>query len=154
MDYVKIVLENILPVVFLIATPILVLLVRRLVLYLEKKWNFQMSEEQKASMDRVLTGAIGYAEEKALTAVKTDPTKLPDGAKKLDAALEFAMSEIKRMGLDDLAAQKLKELLEAKLFEMRAAGVVPPTLKPGSLPAVPKEWVDETLKKLGLPPKG
>jgi hypothetical protein len=151
-DYFKIVLENLLPFIFLLATPILLLLAKRLVKYLEEKLHFDMSDAQEAKLNEVLTGAIAFSEEKALQALKTDPATLPDGAKKLDAALEFAMAEIKRLGLDVLAAQKLKDLIEAKLFAERKHGEIPDSLK-GDI-VVPKDWVDKTRAQLGMPPKG
>lgn len=128
MDYVKVIGENLLPVVFTILTPILVLLARRLIAYLEKKWNFQMEESQELKLLDLISRAIAYAEEKAMAALKAGED-LPSGAQKLDSALEFAMEEIKRMGLDDMAKDKLTKLIEAALNKKREAGEVPRTLK-------------------------
>lgn len=128
MDYFKVVMENILPVVFTIALPIIILLVKRLIVYLEKKWGFEMDDEMEGKLNEVIRRAVSYAEEKAMKAVRTGDD-IPDGAKKLDHALEFAISEAERMGLTQLAREKLAELIEAHLFDARRDGDVPETLK-------------------------
>lgn len=128
MDYFKVIVENVLPVVIAILTPILLLLAKRLIVYLEKKWDFDMSDKMEAALMDVISRAVVFAEEKAMAAVKTGED-IPDGAQKLDNALEYAISEMKRLGLDELAKEKLAELIESKLFEKREKGEVPRTLK-------------------------
>jgi hypothetical protein len=128
MDYLKVVGENLLPVVFTILTPILLLLVKRLVSYLEKKWDFQITQSQEYDLMDLISRAIAYAEEKAMAALKTGDD-IPDGAKKLEIALEFAMSEIKRMKLDEMAKEKLTQLIESVLNKKRATGEISNTLK-------------------------
>ncbi len=129
MDYLKIIGENILPVLFTILTPILILLVKRLVVYLEKKWSFKMTIEQQKKLNDLIEDSVAFAEEKAKQAMRTDPAGLPDGAKKLDTALGFAMEQIERLGLDKMAEEALAKLIESKLFKMRVAGAVAETLK-------------------------
>lgn len=128
MDYFKVIVENILPVVIAILTPILLLLVKRLVVYLEEKWEFDMSDQMESALMDVISRAVAYAEEKAMQAVSTGD-ELPDGPTKLKNALEYAMSEIKRIRLDELAKEKLAELIESKLFEKRENGEIPRSLK-------------------------
>lgn len=121
MDYLKVILEFVLPLVVAIATPILVLLARRFVAYLEKKWNFEATQEQLATLDRIVTDAIGFAEEQALKKLKLGEDS-PDGAKKLDMALDYIADRARDSGLDELAKEKLVRLIEAKLFARRASG--------------------------------
>jgi len=129
MDYFKVVMENILPVLFTILTPILILLVKRLIVYLEKKWDFKMTAEQQTKLDDLLEDAIAFAEEKAMQAVRTDPATIPDGAKKLDLAFGFAVEQIERLGLDKMAEEALRKLIESRLFQMRTQEVIPKSLK-------------------------
>jgi len=128
MDYVKIIGENLIPVVFAILTPILLLLVKRFVSYLEKKWDYQVAESQEKKLLDLIARAIAYAEETAMAALKSGE-ELPEGAQKLDSALEFAAEEIGRMGLDKLATDKLTKLIESALNKQREEGAVPRTLK-------------------------
>ena len=128
MDYLKVVVENLFPVVLAIVTPILLLLAKRLVIYLEKKWDFQMEESQETKLLDLISRAIAYAEEKAMAASKVGKD-IPSGAKKLQMALEFAMEEIRRLGLDDVAVEVMTKLIEAALNKKRGAGEIPRSLK-------------------------
>lgn len=159
--YTKVVFDNLIPLIFLIVTPLLVLLVRRFIKYLEDRFNWDMSAQSEAQLDAVLRQALLFAEEKARTAVKTDPATLPGGAQKLNTALKFATDELHRLGLDQLAADKLAALLEAKLFDLReresyGTGTIPASLKESAPVTVPvdeaklAEWREKTLAALGL----
>jgi len=122
-DWLKIVLENLVPLVVAIATPIIMLFVRRLIKKMEEKWNFQIDQDKARHIEELISAAIGYAEEKARSALKVGG--LTEGQEKLDNAMKFVTGEIERFGLDKLASEKLMELIEARLFRMRSEGVVP-----------------------------
>jgi hypothetical protein len=124
MDYFKVIVENVLPIIVTILAPILVVLAKRLIVYLERKWDFTISDINEAKLIELIEGAIDFAEEKALQAAKTDPEKLPDGAKKLEMALEFAASQVERMGWDEWASEELAKLIESKLYGKRSSAEI------------------------------
>ncbi len=137
-DWLKIVLENMLPLVVAIITPVIMIFVRKLINKMEEKWNFQIDQDKKQRIEELIGMAIGYAEEKARSALKVGG--LTEGQKKLDNAMKFVTGEIQRFGLDEMASEKLVELIEAKLFKMRAEGIVP------------KDYIEDKNHPAALPP--
>ena len=136
--WLKIILENLLPLVVAILTPIIMVLVRKIINKMEEKWNFQMDQDKKQRVEELVAMAIGFAEEKARAALKVGG--MTEGQKKLDNAMKFLTGEIKRFGLDAMAAEQLTELIEAKLFKMRADGVIP------------KDYLEDPAHPAALPP--
>lgn len=80
-----------------------------------KKYGLESSLLAGDKLDGVLQKAVGYAEEWALGKAKTDPSKMPAGADKLSKALEFAKAEMDRLGLEQMAEQKIQDLIHAHL---------------------------------------
>jgi hypothetical protein len=76
--------------------------------------GIKITAEQEAMLDQVLLRGVGHAEQWAKVKLKSEGAK-PPSAEKLDAALKFVEEELKRLGYEDLAKEKLQKLLEAKL---------------------------------------
>ncbi len=127
MEWFKIVLENILPVLFTILVPIMVVLGRWFIRYLEKKLDFDMAQETEAQLMGYIRQGISYAEEKALAAVEVDPQDMTPGQAKLNNALGYVREQVERQGWDELAGEKLARLIEAALNQARLRGDVPPS---------------------------
>jgi len=120
-DWVKIVGENLLPIVVTIIMPILVVLARKGIKWLEKKLDFDMSVENENLLLEYVQQGVAYAEEKAMQKLKVDPADMTPGQKKLDTALEFVREQVQRQGWDELAGEKLARLIEAALNKQRGA---------------------------------
>ncbi|MEW6587265.1 MAG: hypothetical protein AB1442_16860 [Nitrospirota bacterium] len=117
MEYIKTIIEHVLPIVISIVTPVLVYLLLRGIRYLEAKLVVDVSEGTEVALKEVLLRAIAFAEEQGMKAIKSGGKM--ESAKKLDAALEFAVGEIKRMGLAEMTAGELTRLIEAMLNRQR-----------------------------------
>jgi len=115
----KIVLENILPILFAVLMPIMVVLGRWFVRYLERKLSFDMSTEMENQLLGYVYQGVSYAEEKAMAAVKINPNDMTSGQAKLDRALDYVREQIQRQGWDDIAGEKLSRMIEAALNQMR-----------------------------------
>jgi len=120
MDWFKIVVENILPILIAIITPILVVLGRWFIKYLERKLDFDMSLEVEAQLLEYVQQGVAYAEEKAMAALKVDPAAMTPGQAKLDKAMDYVREQIQRQGWDEIAGEKLARMIEAALNQARA----------------------------------
>jgi hypothetical protein len=110
------VLENLIPLVFTVLTPVLLVLVHYGLRLLAKKWGLEQVLVYEDKVDELVLKGIKAAEQKSLTAVKKggDPTP---GEQKLDDVLKFVNAQLKALGLDQKAADELKMLVESKLYD-------------------------------------
>ena len=88
-----------------------------------QKWGSKMSAEGQLAVqkltDGILGGAVAFAEEQAKKALDAGEERTP-GAAKLDSAVEYAMTQLRQSGAEDIARDELVRLLEAKLNMQRA----------------------------------
>lgn len=115
-----IILENLIPLLFVAATPIVLMLVRGLIRAAAKKWHLEsvLKYEDKV-VSLVLTG-IKAAEKKSMSAVKRagdkDKAKTP-GEKKLADTLEFVNNTLRANNLPEKGGEELAVLIESALFD-------------------------------------
>ena len=117
-----IILENLIPLLFVAATPIVLMLVRGLIRAAAKKWHLEsvLKYEDKV-VSLVLTG-IKAAEKKSMSAMKKarerdkGKAKTP-GEEKLAATLEFVNNTLKANNLPEKGGKELAVLIESALFD-------------------------------------
>lgn len=78
-----------------------------------RRWNINLQQD---SIDKVIGAGVHFAEGKALAALNAGAAKTPS-AEKLEMALQVATALIGQYKLQQLAEDKLKALIEAKLGE-------------------------------------
>lgn len=111
--------QAVIPLLFALATPILLMFVHRAVSAFEEKTGIDLAETQERLIIDIVNGAIDYAEEQSHKLTKLDGDQL-DGSTKMEQALAFALSAADALGLD-VAPELLTKLIESALFEKRAA---------------------------------
>lgn len=114
----NVVLENLIPLLFTIATPVLLVLARGLFKKLAEKLHLEGLLVYQSKVDELVLKGIMAAEQKSLAAVKSGGTVTP-GAQKLVEVLNFVNKELETLGLPKKAGDQLATLVEAKLFEMK-----------------------------------
>lgn len=110
----------IIPLLFLVLTPLVTALANRAIAALKEKTKLELTKQQEEALHRMLEEAIDFAEEQAHKAAKQDD-KL-DGDSKMAKALEYIETKSKVLNLDDVAearSEELAALVEAKLFPKR-----------------------------------
>lgn len=100
-------LAELLKVFVLIAVPVLSTLVGVLL----RRWGVKVQTEQ---IEKLASAAAGWAEQKALEALKDGKPKT-SGADKMKLAIDFANGAVEQYGLKKKAIGKLQELIEAQL---------------------------------------
>lgn len=156
----QIVLANLIPTMFVILTPVALVIVNGLVKKLASKWHMEAALAYDDKIDELVLKGIKAAEQKSLTAVAKGGDMTP-GQQKLDQAMKFVNSQLVAMNLPQKASDELSMLVEAHIFDgakaqttatnviakpdqsVVAAGeviattpVVPPEASPAALPAV------------------
>lgn len=123
------VLENLIPLVVTILTPVLLALVHYGLRLIAKKWHLEQALVYEDKVDELVLKGIKAAEQKSLAAIKKggDPTP---GEQKLADVLEFVNAQLKALKLDEKAANELKMLVESKLFDEKASVPVTPAEDP------------------------
>jgi hypothetical protein len=111
------ILDNLIPIVFAILTPILALLARALIRWLQEKLDFEVDIEKENKLLELVMDGIAYAEEQSKKAIKEDK-KLPSGDK-LRLAIEYVSDRIEELGLPKLAGDKLAKMIESRLGQTR-----------------------------------
>lgn len=113
------IVAHIVELVVLVATPIIAVLVRKLVRVLEDKTSIDVAERQEALIDSLVNKGIAYAHEQARKALKDGEEPL-DGDTKKNAAVDFVADILENTGVVTIGADALSKLVEAKLNIDRA----------------------------------
>ncbi len=115
-----IILENLIPLVVAVLTPVLLVLARGLMAAAAKKWHLESVLKYEAKVEALVLQGIKAAEKKSMTAIKrgNNDNKTP-GEEKLAMVLEFVNSTLKANGLPEKGGEELAMLIEAKLFDNR-----------------------------------
>lgn len=108
------IVEHVLELVVLVATPLVLLLVRKLVRVLEDKTKINVAERHESMIDDWVSKGIAYAHEQGRKALKSG-RKPPSGEKKKIEAVEFISEALKNTGVVSLGSDALAKLVEAKL---------------------------------------
>ena len=98
MDYLGVLSEHILPLVFAFLIAVVVPLIRAALKGVEKKFDIDIDDRLEARALELVQSGIRYAEEWAVKKTKAGESK-PSGAEKLDEALDFIKKEAERAGL-------------------------------------------------------
>lgn len=113
-----IILENLIPLVVAVLTPVFLVLVRGLMVAAAKKWHLDGALKYEAKVEALVLKGIKAAEKKSMTAVKRgDKDDKTHGEEKLAMVLEFVNSTLKANGLPEKGGKELAMLIEAKLFD-------------------------------------
>lgn len=115
------VLENLIPLMVTVLTPVLLFLVHRGLAMIAKKWDLAQVFAYEDKVDELILKGIKAAEKKSMAAVKRGNDKT-EGAKKLDDVLKFVNGQLKALKLDEKAAEGLVDLVESKLFDEKKVG--------------------------------
>lgn len=110
------VLENLIPLVFAIITPVILLLVNKALQAAAKKWHLEGVLKYDDKVDELVLKGIKAVEQKSIAALKKDSDKT-DGEKKLAEAMEFVNAQLNAMKLPEKASKELEMLIESKLFD-------------------------------------
>jgi hypothetical protein len=110
------VLENLIPTIFVVVTPVLTMFVSVLLRRLAKKWHMEGALKYDDKVDELVIKGIKAVEQKSLTAVRRGG-EMTDGQKKLDEAMKFVNAQLVAMKLPQKAATELSMLVESRLFD-------------------------------------
>jgi hypothetical protein len=120
----QVVVENMIPVIFMIITPVATLFVTLLLRRLAKKWHLEGALQYEDQVNQLVIKGIKAVEQKSLNAVRKGGDMTP-GEKKLDDAMKFVNAQLMAMKLPEKAADELKMLIEAKIFDGAKAKALP-----------------------------
>jgi len=110
----------------LILTPVVLLLVKKLVTAIEKKTGLDVSTRQIELLNQAITDGIALAQEQAHKRLKLDePPLTSDG--KLDIAVKFVVEALRQSNGPQIARDYIIKLIEARLNMSRA---LPPKATP------------------------
>lgn len=118
------VLENLIPLVVTILTPVLLTLVHYGLRLIAKKWHLEQALVYEDKVEDLILKGIKAAEQKSMAAVKRGG-EATEGEKKLDNVLQFVNAQLRALKLDQKAADELKMLVESRLFDEKPSTVAP-----------------------------
>lgn len=119
------VLENLIPLLFTLVTPIVLMLVNRSLKALAKKWDLEDALKYDDKVDELVLKGIKAVEQKSLSALKKGGEKTP-GQQKLDDAMKFVNAQLNAMNLPKKGGDELSMLIESKLFDGAKEKALPP----------------------------
>jgi len=112
----QVLLENLIPLIFTIITPVILVFVNRSLKLAARKWDLQEVLTYEDKVDELILKGIRAAEQKSLTAAKKEGP-LTSGEEKLEMVLQFVNGQLQTMKLPQKAGDHLAMLVEAKIFE-------------------------------------
>jgi len=112
----QVILENLIPLVFTIITPVALVFVNRALKLAARKWDLEEAFAYEDKVEDLILKGIRAAEQKSLAASRKDEPLTP-GEEKLDMVLKFVNSNLESMKLPQKAGDQLAMLVEAKIFE-------------------------------------
>jgi hypothetical protein len=124
----KMILENLIPIVFTIATPVVLVLARDLFTALAKKFHLDAAMAYEDKVQDLVTKGILAAEKASQNAVKAGKPKTPS-EQKLKSVIDFVNTELAQHNLEQKAGDSLSKLVDATLSKL----VTPPTAVPSAL---------------------
>ena len=112
----KIVLENLIPLIVAVLTPVLLVLARGLLQAAAKKWHLDWALKYEDKVDDLVVKGIKAVEKKALSAAKANQPKTTS-EKKLEEVVVWVNSQLKVNNLPEKAGNELAMIVESKLFD-------------------------------------
>lgn len=131
------VFTNVFPVVVTILTPVVLVIVGRVMQKLASKWHLDNLLTYENKVDDLVVKGIQAVEQKSLAAVAKGGEPTP-GEKKLDEALKFVNAQLDALGLPQKASAELQMLIESHLFNGASDQPTPapaPAPSPAPVPA-------------------
>lgn len=117
-ETLRLLAEQLLPVVGVILAGVLSALGGLLVFYLQKWAGVKITQAQVDMLDDIIVDGIEYAEEQARKALKAkDPS--PGSDSKLETAIAFIVTEARRKGLPEMARDTLVKVIESRIEDVR-----------------------------------
>lgn len=120
MEYLKIIVDNLLSVVVTVIASVLMVLGRNLIKIIENKYKIQIDSEMEARFLGLVRSGISHAEEYTHKKLKVNsPTPSEE---KLQKAIEFIKTEAKKAGMDEWIeshVHSLESIIEAQLNKVR-----------------------------------
>jgi len=119
-EFWQAIVAHLLEIVVVIATPLILILVRKLIQVIEKKTDIDVAEKHEKMIDEWITKGIAYGHEQGRKALKEgkDPVT---GDEKKNAAVDFIAAGLDNTGLVTMGRDALAKLVESKLNVERAA---------------------------------
>ena len=114
--YWKLILENLIPLVFAIIAPVVMVLVRHLVMALAKKFQIESAMTYENKIEDWVQMGIDAAEKASLNVVKTGGAKTP-GQEKLQFVIDFVTAQINQHKLPQKAAKEIAKIVDARLMQ-------------------------------------
>jgi hypothetical protein len=115
-----IILENLIPLLFALATPILLMLASGLMKAAAKKWNLESALTYEGKVVGLVLKGIKAAEKKSMSAIKKagdkNEAKTP-GEEKLAMTMEFVNNTLTANNLPEKGGKELAMLIESALFD-------------------------------------
>ena len=109
-------------VVLAAIAPMLALLAYRA---LARKMKIETDAHVEGQLAAIARDAVAFAEQRATSAVKADPLRVAPGHEKMAQAVAFAINEVKRRKLPEVAQAALVNLIEAKVGEVNRESRAP-----------------------------
>jgi uncharacterized membrane protein YhiD involved in acid resistance len=119
MEYIKIILDAVIPTLAPIIASAFGLVAIWALHQLQKKFGVEASAKQDELVFDAAQKAVWYAEEWAKKQVAVDPTKLPSGAEKLAKAMEFVKEQLDARNVKEYGEAQIVRLLESALHVSR-----------------------------------
>ena len=132
MEYLKELAEQLLPIFVTIISGLVPVIVAVLGRTMHKKFGVEIEQKHQAMLNAWVAQGVGYAEQWALQHVK-ETGDTPSGRQKLDKALSFVTNHARSVGLDQIARDKVVDLVEAQLGTWYRESLSPPPMT--TLPA-------------------
>lgn len=126
------ILDHLIPLIAAALAVVVPFLARKWLSVLSDKMGLEITKQQEEALAQAIQKAILYAEEWARGRIKQG--EKPSGADKLEKATAFVEAEIERLGLDELAKEKVSALIEAYLGLSRK-DAPPPVVEPKKIAA-------------------
>lgn len=126
------ILDHLIPLIAAALAVVVPFLARKWLSVLSDKMGLEITKQQEEALAQAIQKAILYAEEWARGRIKQG--EKPSGADKLEKATAFVEAEIERLGLDELAKEKVSALIEAYLGLSRK-DAPPPAVEPKKIAA-------------------
>ena len=112
------IVSELLVVVFALATPVLLVLLRKLAEVVREKWGMDISAAQEELVMTVVRQGLAYAEEQSRKALKEGKEPKTGDEKKIEA-VKFISEKLETLGVLTWSSEKLSELVESALHMKR-----------------------------------
>lgn len=119
----KMILENLIPILFAIATPVLLVMARHLIEGLAKKLHLENVLVYDHKVEDLVTKGILAAEKASQNAVKAGGEPTP-GEQKLKSVIDFVNGELAQHDLVGKGGDALAKLVDAQLSKLDGGSAV------------------------------